>query len=208
VSLCLITAPALKVGIFRVRRHAGRVAMTDPGTARACPRDRRLRGADALQRFSNFIQRDPFGDARLDSATAQQSEQAHRKCPAHRQIGGCDRNGPSVATDELGLVTPNLQHAEDHMLLLGPKTAAERVAAFLLEMDKRMPAPSTMILPMNRRDIAAPKPTRRNLALGGSDIPHRLPISENDHWYGDAATYEEQPILRHVQKNGGTAADQ
>jgi CRP/FNR family nitrogen fixation transcriptional regulator len=54
----------------------------------------------------------------------------------------------------LGLVTRNLQHAEDHMLLLGRKTSVERVAAFLLEMDQRMAAPSTMILPMNRRDIA------------------------------------------------------
>ena len=52
----------------------------------------------------------------------------------------------------LGLVTKSLQHAEDHMLLLGRKTSVEKVAAFLLEMDQRMGAPSTMILPMNRRD--------------------------------------------------------
>src|SRR5262249_16828367 len=31
----------------------------------------------------------------------------------------------------------NLEHAEDHLLLLGRKTAVERVAAFLLEMDRR-----------------------------------------------------------------------
>jgi hypothetical protein len=37
---------------------------------------------------------------------------------------------------------------------------------------------------------------------------HRLPISENNQWYGDAATYKEKPVLRHVEKNGGTAADQ
>jgi CRP/FNR family transcriptional regulator, nitrogen fixation regulation protein len=58
------------------------------------------------------------------------------------------------ATNFLRLVTRNLQHAEDHMLLLGRKTALEKVAAFLLEMDKRLGRPSVMILPMGRRDIA------------------------------------------------------
>jgi CRP/FNR family nitrogen fixation transcriptional regulator len=54
----------------------------------------------------------------------------------------------------LELVTQNLQHAEDHMLLLGRKTALERVAAFLVEMHDRQGHPKQMILPMNRRDIA------------------------------------------------------
>jgi CRP/FNR family nitrogen fixation transcriptional regulator len=52
------------------------------------------------------------------------------------------------------LVTQNLQHAENHMLLLGRKTSLEKVAAFLLEMDERLAHPDLMMLPMNRRDIA------------------------------------------------------
>jgi len=52
------------------------------------------------------------------------------------------------------LVTRNLQHAENHMLLLGRKTSLEKVAAFLLEMDERQVRPDVMMLPMNRRDIA------------------------------------------------------
>jgi CRP/FNR family nitrogen fixation transcriptional regulator len=59
-----------------------------------------------------------------------------------------------VARNLLNMTTSNLQHAEDHMLLLGRKTSLERVAAFLLEMDKRVTAAGVMALPMCRRDIA------------------------------------------------------
>jgi len=61
---------------------------------------------------------------------------------------------PIVARNLLNMTTTNLQHAEDHMLLLGRKTSLERVAAFLLEMDKRLTAAGVMALPMSRRDIA------------------------------------------------------
>lgn len=58
------------------------------------------------------------------------------------------------ASSFLNLVTRSLQHAENHMLLLGRKTALERVAAFLLEIDERLGHPTVMGLPMSRRDIA------------------------------------------------------
>jgi CRP/FNR family nitrogen fixation transcriptional regulator len=60
----------------------------------------------------------------------------------------------AVARDLLNMTATSLQHAEDHMLLLGRKTALERVAAFLLEMDRRLTAAGVMALPMCRRDIA------------------------------------------------------
>jgi CRP/FNR family nitrogen fixation transcriptional regulator len=59
-----------------------------------------------------------------------------------------------VAKNLLSMTTNNLQHAEDHMLLLGRKTSLEKVAAFLLEMDVRLTAAGVMALPMSRRDIA------------------------------------------------------
>ena len=60
----------------------------------------------------------------------------------------------AVARDLLNMTATNLQHAENHMLLLGRKTSLERVAAFLLEMDSRLTAAGVMALPMCRRDIA------------------------------------------------------
>ena len=59
-----------------------------------------------------------------------------------------------VARNLLTMTTNNLQHAEDHMLLLGRKTSLERVAAFLIEMDRRLTAAGVLALPMCRRDIA------------------------------------------------------
>ena len=60
----------------------------------------------------------------------------------------------AIIRNMLRMTTDNLQHAENHMLLLGRKTSLERVAAFLLEMDRRLPAAGVMALPMSRRDIA------------------------------------------------------
>ena len=51
------------------------------------------------------------------------------------------------------LTANGLRHAEDHMLLLGRKTAMEKVATFLLEMDRRLARTGMMALPMCRRDI-------------------------------------------------------
>jgi CRP/FNR family transcriptional regulator, nitrogen fixation regulation protein len=63
-------------------------------------------------------------------------------------------NDVVVARNLLTMTTSNLRHAEDHMLLLGRKTSLERVAAFLIEMDRRSTAAGILALPMNRRDIA------------------------------------------------------
>ena len=63
-------------------------------------------------------------------------------------------NDVLVARNLLSMTTSNLRHAEDHMLLLGRKTSLERVAAFLIEMDRRSTAAGILALPMNRRDIA------------------------------------------------------
>jgi CRP/FNR family transcriptional regulator, nitrogen fixation regulation protein len=58
-----------------------------------------------------------------------------------------------VARSLWNMTAGDLRHAEDHMLLLGRKSAMERVANFLLEMDRRLAVTGMMALPMCRRDI-------------------------------------------------------
>src|SRR3954469_21677861 len=58
-----------------------------------------------------------------------------------------------VAHNLWTMTAGELRHAEDHMLLLGRKTAMEKVTTFLLEMDRRLAKAGMMALPMCRRDI-------------------------------------------------------
>ena len=64
------------------------------------------------------------------------------------------KTDPAMVRSLLNMTTDNLQHVENHLLLLGRKSARERVAAFLLEMNGRLTAPDVMALPMTRRDIS------------------------------------------------------
>ena len=66
------------------------------------------------------------------------------------QAAGTDVN---VARKLWTMTAGDLRHAEDHMLLLGRKSAMERVANFLLEMDRRLAITGMLALPMCRRDI-------------------------------------------------------
>jgi CRP/FNR family nitrogen fixation transcriptional regulator len=59
----------------------------------------------------------------------------------------------NVARSLWTITAGELRHAENHMLLLGRKNAMERVASFLLEMDRRLAVAGMMALPMSRRDI-------------------------------------------------------
>jgi len=57
------------------------------------------------------------------------------------------KTDPAMIRSLLSMTTSNLQHVENHMLLLGRKNSRERVAAFLLEMNGRLPSPDLMALP-------------------------------------------------------------
>jgi CRP/FNR family nitrogen fixation transcriptional regulator len=70
-----------------------------------------------------------------------------------RSLENAAKVNVQVARILWNVTSAELRHAEDHMLLLGCKTAMERVATFLLEMDHRLAAASMLALPMCRRDI-------------------------------------------------------
>lgn len=63
-------------------------------------------------------------------------------------------SGVPAINDVFRLVTKNIQQTESHMRLLRRSTSLEKVAAFLVEMDRRLTAVGVMILPMSRCDIA------------------------------------------------------
>src|SRR6476619_3874783 len=64
------------------------------------------------------------------------------------------KTDPAMVRSLLTMTTDNLEHVENHMLLLGRQNARECVAAFLLEMNGRVTAGGVIALPMDRRDIA------------------------------------------------------
>jgi CRP/FNR family transcriptional regulator, nitrogen fixation regulation protein len=70
-----------------------------------------------------------------------------------RSLEAAAGSNVEVAHNLWTMTAGGLRHAEDHMLLLGRKTAIEKVAAFLLEMDRRLAKAGMMALPMCRRDI-------------------------------------------------------
>ena len=59
-----------------------------------------------------------------------------------------------VANELWSAATADLRAAQEHVLLLGRKSAQERLAAFLLEMAERTTGGEAVDLPMSRLDIA------------------------------------------------------
>ncbi len=70
------------------------------------------------------------------------------------QLGERAMTDASTAQKLWALSLHHLGRSEEHMLVLGRKGAAERLAWFLLDMSDRIPAPRTVELPMSRQDIA------------------------------------------------------
>jgi CRP/FNR family nitrogen fixation transcriptional regulator len=71
-----------------------------------------------------------------------------------RQVERAANHRAEVACQLWGMATTSLRQAQDHMLLLGRRSATERVATFLMDVDDRLGATGTFELPMTRRDIA------------------------------------------------------
>ncbi|MEY9182995.1 CRP/FNR family nitrogen fixation transcriptional regulator [Bradyrhizobium sp. USDA 326] len=113
--------------------------------------------SDGRRQINSFhLPGDMFGleNGATHRFTAEAIVETRVRITRRRSLLDATRDREGGVAKVIGLVTQSLQHAENHMLLLGRKTALERVAAFLLEMDERLSQPDVMILPMSRRDIA------------------------------------------------------
>jgi len=61
---------------------------------------------------------------------------------------------PELGDQVMSSMMRSLERAHDHMMLLGRKTAQEKVASFLLDMARRVSKGDRFDLPMQRTDIA------------------------------------------------------
>ena len=113
--------------------------------------------ADGRRQISEFfLPGDVFGlEAGVDHSL---SAEAVSDCVlvAIRRSHLAERANQDSATAQKlwSLTLHHLGRSEEHMLLLGRKNASERVAWFLLDMAKRIPAQGQVDLPMSRQDIA------------------------------------------------------
>jgi CRP/FNR family nitrogen fixation transcriptional regulator len=62
--------------------------------------------------------------------------------------------GGEVARQLLQLTVAGLRRTQDHVVLLGRKSACERLASLLLDLDERAGNPRTLDVPMSRQDMA------------------------------------------------------
>jgi CRP/FNR family transcriptional regulator, nitrogen fixation regulation protein len=75
---------------------------------------------------------------------------------AYRRAGldRLTREHPAFGEQVMSSMIRNLERAQDHMLLLGRKTAQEKIATFLLDLAERLHEDDHVELPMLRSDIA------------------------------------------------------
>jgi CRP/FNR family transcriptional regulator, nitrogen fixation regulation protein len=118
-------------------------------TIKLLPDGRRLVGAF-------YLPGDIFGveNGNAHRFTAEASVDTEVLIAKRAVVFGDSQESLAGIREVLKLVAGSLQHAENHLLVLGRQTAIERVAAFLIEMDRRLQSPVIIILPMKRRDIA------------------------------------------------------
>lgn len=112
--------------------------------------------ADGRRQIGAFhLPGDVFGlDAgSVHRLTAEAISETTVRLVKRRNLEAAAGSNVEVAHHLWTMTANDLRHAEDHMLLLGRKTAMEKVATFLLEMDRRLTRAGMMALPMCRRDI-------------------------------------------------------
>lgn len=71
-----------------------------------------------------------------------------------RRFDGLMRDNPELCNQLMSSVLGSLDRARDHMVLLGRKSAREKIASFLLDIAGRLTDGDDFDLPMQRSDIA------------------------------------------------------
>lgn len=75
---------------------------------------------------------------------------AYRRC----SLDGLAGSDGAVARQVVGAMMRSLERAQNHLLVLGRKTAIEKIATFLIDLAERSPDGDQVDLPMSRTDIA------------------------------------------------------
>ncbi len=70
------------------------------------------------------------------------------------ELASLVQSDPVFGGKLMDCMVTNLDRAHDHMVLLGRKTALEKMASFLLDLAQRMSSADRLELPMQRSDIA------------------------------------------------------
>lgn len=70
------------------------------------------------------------------------------------RLDSLTQQNPAFGEQVMSSMIRNLERAQEHMLLLGRKTAQEKIASFLLDLAQRMHEDDQFELPMQRTDIA------------------------------------------------------
>lgn len=113
--------------------------------------------ADGRRQIAEFfLPGDVFGLQALGDHRA--SAEAVTDCEVlairRSQLSDQAMNDTATAHKLWALTLHHLRRSEEHMLILGRKSACERLAWFLMDMAERIPAPNRIDLPMSRQDIA------------------------------------------------------
>ena len=113
--------------------------------------------ADGRRQIAEFfLPGDVFGlEAGADhSMSAEAVNDCEVVAMRRSQLGERAMTDGSTAHKLWALTMHHLRRSEEHMLVLGRKSASERLAWFLMDVSERIPAPTCVELPMSRQDIA------------------------------------------------------
>lgn len=86
--------------------------------------------------------------------TAEAVEEVVVEAYRRSQFARLLHNDPAFGQQLMSSMLHNLERAHEHMVLLGRKTAQEKLATFLLDMAERLDRNDRVVLAMQRTDIA------------------------------------------------------